>query len=86
MIYFFVKSLPWPLDTYVLILSFYRNVFLSQYRVHSVYRPLLNAILGQVYKVQYLHQVQLHRVTKHLKNYAIIAQNPEQTHPTDLQS
>jgi len=28
----FVKSLPWPLDIHGSKLSFYRNIFLSQYR------------------------------------------------------
>jgi len=31
----FVKSLPWPLDIHGSELSFYRNIFLSQYRVQK---------------------------------------------------
>jgi len=33
LIYFFVKSLPWPFDIHGAKLSFYRDIFLWQYCV-----------------------------------------------------
>jgi len=49
---FFVKSLPWPLDIHGSKLSFYRNIFLSQYHVQKylVYRPWL-----LIFRIERLH-------------------------------